>query len=125
MSPLGVLTEMIEAMLDMCIGLGVDWTVSRGALRLLTNTPSSRPLTLPSSLIDFPAATLVGWGLGPGVIPATLTSDGSTATFLNVVSHGGSIKNGITPQSFSLIFKCIIPVIYSLSLPLPLPVSFS
>ena len=124
-SSLCVLLATVAATSGASVGLGVDWTVSRGALRLLTNTPSSRPLTLPSSLIDFPAATLVGWGLGPGVIPATLTSDGSTATFLNVVSHGGSIKNGITPQSFSLIFKCIIPVIYSLSLPLPLPVSFS
>ena len=78
--------EIVEAMLDICVGLGVDWTVSRGAHRLLTNIPSSRPLTLPSSLTDLLAATLVGWGLGPGVIPATLTSGGSTVMYLNVVS---------------------------------------
>ena len=83
-----MLLVMVAATSGASVGLGVDWTVSRGAHRLLTNIPSSRPLTLPSSLTDLPAATLVGWGLGPGVIPVTLTSDGSTAIFLNVVSHG-------------------------------------
>ena len=78
--------EMVEAMLETCVGLGVDWTVSRGALRLLTSTPSNHtsiPLSLTTYLL---AATLAGWGLGPGATQVTLTSGGSTVMYLNVVS---------------------------------------
>ena len=104
-----MLLVTVVAMSGASVGLGVDWTVSRGAHRLLINTPSSRPLTLLSSLTDLPAATLAGWGLGPGATPVTPMSGGSTVMFLNVVSHGCTI---IAPQSFSLIFMYIVTVIY-------------
>ena len=60
-----MLLATVAAMLDVSVGLGVDWTVSRGAHRLLTNIPSSRQLTLPSFLTDLPAATPGGVGAGP------------------------------------------------------------
>ena len=79
---------MVEIMLEIYVGQGVGWTVSRGAHRFHTNTPSGHPSTLLNlTTTHMLVVILKEWGKGRGAIRVIPMSGGSTVKCLNVVGY--------------------------------------